>query len=523
MTVKEVHADLTIIGAGPTGLSLALLAQNLGLSVFIADKSATALQLGRADALNARTQQSLELMGVLDQLEPYGLKCNTSSTFANGEFISRQSHWWTGLKHCHRPNFLMIGQADIERALEAKLAIPVHRNSEATKIEEISIDGEDFVRTEFPNTVVISKYAVGADGSRSIVRSQLDIPFEGTKPNMIWHVLDTFLDTDFPVAPEIITFQVNGQARRSTCGSLNNLTLVDRERGMARFYVLFDDGQTRRPQSAVEEEIRKFLEPHRVDFRATEWFSTFEIKERVARTFFSPKRRIALAGDAAHVHAVNGGQGLNTGLADAFALAWRLNLATRGFPEVLESYETERRTSAVGIIDVAAKLVRSTVKTATEYVDLIERNAAYITGMGVNYEADTPVLQGAPAGIFVPGRRMPDVYFHEQSNSAGKRFYTIPSYGTFIVLSLGEVASWTPPADAAWARFVDSWRVSPAFSSEGQLGTGKSFARLSEDGGETAVDAGTAGYVVVRPDMYTGYAGEDPTGYFEGMFRGGFL
>ena len=149
---------------------------------------------------------------------------------------------------------------------------------------------------------------------------------------------------------------------------------------MARFYVLFDDGQTAKPQEAVEEEIRKFLEPHRVDFRATEWFSTFEIKERVARNYFSPKGCIVLAGDAAHVHAVNGGQGLNTGLADAFALAWRLNLALRGFPEVLESYETERRTSAVGIIDVAAKLVRSTVKTATEYVDLIERNAAYITG-----------------------------------------------------------------------------------------------------------------------------------------------
>ncbi|KAK8220809.1 putative monooxygenase [Phyllosticta capitalensis] len=511
MTVKEVHADLTIIGAGPTGLTLALLAQNLGLSVFIADKSATSLQLGRADALNARTQQSLELMGVLDQLEPYGLKCNTSSTFANGEFISRQSHWWTGLKHCHRPNFLMIGQADIERALESKLTIPVHRNHEATKIEELSIDGEDFVRTEFPNTVVISKYAVGADGARSIVRSQLNIPFEGTKPNMIWHVLDTFLDTDFPVAPEIITFQVNGQAR---------VSWIPRERGMARFYVLFDDGQTAKPQEAVEEEIRKFLEPHRVDFRATEWFSTFEIKERVARNYFSPKGRIALAGDAAHVHAVNGGQGLNTGLADAFALAWRLNLALRGFPEVLESYETERRTSAVGIIDVAAKLVRSTVKTATEYVDLIERNAAYITGMGVNYAAGTPALQGSPAGIFAPGRRTPDVYFHAQSNSSGQRLYTIPSYGKFIVLSLGDAAPWTPPADAEWPKFVDSWRVSPVAAAESQsAGNSQTFARMSEDGSEKTVDAGTVGYVVVRPDMYTGYAGEDPTGYFEGMFK----
>lgn len=78
---------------------------------------------------------------------------------------------------------------------------------------------------------------------------------------------------------------------------------------------------------------------------------------------------------------MNGGQGLNTGIADAFALVWRINLAVRGYPSVIESYETERLESAQKVIEVAAKLVRSTIKTAQEYVSLIERNASYITGM----------------------------------------------------------------------------------------------------------------------------------------------
>lgn len=108
------------------------------------------------------------------------------------------------------------------------------------------------------------------------------------------------------------------------------------------------------------------------------------VKERVASTFVSKERegRIFLAGDAAHVHAVNGGQGLNTGLADAFNLIWRIAFAAKGLggAALLKSYDEERRITAEGVIDVAAKLVRSTVKTALEYVDLIEKSAKFITG-----------------------------------------------------------------------------------------------------------------------------------------------
>src|SRR5207237_302050 len=113
------------------------------------------------------------------------------------------------------------------------------------------------------------------------------------------------------------------------------------------------------------------------------------VKERIASTFLSKsgEGRIILAGDAAHVHSVNGGQGLNTGIADAFALAWRLGLALKSTglsPEaernLMRSYDLERRKVAQRVISVAAKLVRDTVHTAKQYVATIERNAAYITG-----------------------------------------------------------------------------------------------------------------------------------------------
>lgn len=104
------------------------------------------------------------------------------------------------------------------------------------------------------------------------------------------------------------------------------------------------------------------------------------VKERLAKSYLSPGGRIVLAGDAAHVHAVNGGQGLNTGISDAFALVWRLYLGTKGYEALVKTYELERRHIAADVLSVAAKLVRSTLRTATEYVEIVEKNAAYITG-----------------------------------------------------------------------------------------------------------------------------------------------
>jgi phenol 2-monooxygenase (NADPH) len=109
----------------------------------------------------------------------------------------------------------MIGQPDIERALIAQLDTNIRRGVVVSDIEEVIESGEMGVRTHYDDRVVMSKYAIGSDGSKSFVRNRLQIPFEGAKPNMTWAVLDTFLDTDFPVCSEIISFEYDGQSRVS--------------------------------------------------------------------------------------------------------------------------------------------------------------------------------------------------------------------------------------------------------------------------------------------------------------------
>ena len=286
----------------------------------------------------------------------------------------------------------MIGQPIVEKVMADRLQGAVRHNEKVKTI----VEGDDFVEvTTESGYQVRSKYAVGSDGARSFVRNALGIQFTGTKPEMLWAVLDTYIETDFPVCPEIITFELEGQSR---------VAWIPRERGLSRFYVLLKGEVT---QALAEESIKQHLAPHKVDFLKTEWYSTFYgntltcsqsqelkltvgiVKERIADTFISKEGsgRIFLAGDAAHVHSVNGGQGLNTGISDAFGLAWRLALASHpeglapgAVDKILRSYDIERRNTARQVIDVAATLVRDTVHTAKQYVSTIQKNAGFITG-----------------------------------------------------------------------------------------------------------------------------------------------
>ncbi|KAK6225520.1 FAD monooxygenase [Colletotrichum tabaci] len=508
----DTQVDLTIIGGGPTGLLTGYLAERLGVSVCIIDSKQGPLELGRADALNARTQQSLEVVGILDDLIQQGITCNTSSTFADGDFKSRQSHWWTGLEHCFRKNFLMIGQPVVEKVLSERLRTPIGYGETVSTIAE---DADGVVVSTSKGRTIRSRYAVGADGARSTVRNSLGISFTGTKPEMVWAVLDTFLDTTFSVCSEIITFQLNGQSR---------VSWIPRERGMARFYVLLDGEIT---QAKAEASIREHMAPHRVDFVKTEWFSTFDVKERIAGTFVSRDGggRIVLAGDAAHVHSVNGGQGLNTGIADAFALAWRLagvltndGLSPDAADRLIRSYDVERRTVAQGVIDVAAALVRDTIKTAKEYVSTIERNAGYITGMGVAYDGTgSPLVHESSHGIWTAGRRCPDVLLAPVSGGEPKRLYELVSsqYGKHLVLRVGGQPGASRGAPSAGVRLFN---IKPQQTEEEtrttSTGAGDSPAELSSSTftAEWAADDDNF-TVVVRPDMYIGYVGQGDDGW----------
>lgn len=412
-------ADVVIVGAGPTGLMCAYLGQLCGMRVVIVDKSDGPLKVGRADALNARTLQLLELVDLFTALYPLGKICNTSSVWAQGQFISRQSSWWDELEGCFHKHFLMLGQSYLENMLDEKLGKLEAGIKRSTTIENIELKKESCLTTLSNGESIQSRYLIGADGSQSFVRHHFKIPFNIIRPQMVWAVIDGIIDTDFPKVPEIIVFQAE----------TSDVAWIPREENIDRFYVRMDT-----KNFSFEEAINKInhaMQPHTLRFKEIVWFSQFSVKESVAEKFFV-QDRIFLAGDACHIHSVNGGQGLNTGLADAFNLMWKLNMVMNfgATAELLQSYEDERRPVAQSVIESSGELVRSTKYSpngthAEDYVKIVQKRAGNITGMGIRY---------GDKGL--RGSRLFD--FEIFNGMIKTRIYSLLDYTKFTLLIFGD-------------------------------------------------------------------------------------
>lgn len=420
--MKNVSFDILIVGAGPVGLMCAYLARLCGLKVMIVDKSCGPLAVGRADALNARTLQLLEVSNLFGELYPFGKACNTSSVWSNGKFISRQSTWWNELEGCLHKHFLMLGQASIEKLLDGKLAQVGAAVRRATSVENIQIVADGCVIKLSNGEMIHSHYVIGADGSRSFVREHFQVAFQITRPQIVWAVIDGIVETDFTKVPEIIVFQTE----------TSDVAWIPREGDMDRFYVRMDTKDFSSEDAIAK--INHAIQPHKLRFKEIVWFSQFSVKESVAEKFRIQKR-VFLAGDACHIHSVNGGQGLNTGIADAFNLVWKLNMVINfDAPEdLLQTYESERKPVALSVVETSGELVRATKYSdrgthAQDYVKIVQKRAGNITGMGIRYDGD---------GLC--GQRLYD--FEVFDGNLRTRLYSLLDYTRFTLLIFGSVQS----------------------------------------------------------------------------------
>lgn len=409
------HTDIVIIGAGPVGLMCAYLARLCGLSVVIADKTSGPLEVGRSDAANARTLQLYEIAGLFEDLYPQGKYVNTSSVWADGKFVSRQSTWWEELEGCFHKHFLMLGQANIEQLLVQKLAEQGVSVKRACAVQDIQINERRCITTFANGDKVKSRYVIGADGSRSFVRNHFNINFDIIRPEIIWAVIDGAIESDFEKVPDIIVFQAETA----------DVAWIPREKDIDRFYIRMDKKEFSM-QDAIAR-INVAMAPRKLSFKRIDWFSQFSVKEAVAEKYFVHDK-VFLAGDACHVHSVNGGQGLNTGLGDAFNLIWKINMVMQhgASTDLLHTYEIERQAVARGVIDTSATLVRSTKFSdtnthATDYVKILEKRAGYITGMGVRY-----------AGDELRGNRLYD--FKIKQGGMVRRIYSLLDYSRYSLL-----------------------------------------------------------------------------------------
>jgi 2-polyprenyl-6-methoxyphenol hydroxylase-like FAD-dependent oxidoreductase len=354
----ERRGAVLIVGAGPTGLVLALTLARRGVRLRIVDKEPGPGEASRAMAVQARTLEFYAQLGIAEEVIADGVVMRRIHLRRGGREFGRLPISEIGDGLSLFPFVLCYPQDDHERLLVEKLreaGVEVEWNVELTGLEQTPDRVRATLRSPSGEETCDVEYLCGCDGAHSAVRRALGIEFPGGDYDDLFYVADVKIASGF---------DADGYANVSRDAFA--LMLPVRSSGMQRLIGIVPRELAGR-HDLTYEDIRDQVEPL-VGAHATQvnWFATYRVHHRVAERFRSG--RCFLAGDAAHIHSPAGGQGMNTGIGDAFNLAWKLAEVLRGraSASILETYEAER-------LPFARRLVATT-----------DRAFQWISGRGFN-------------------------------------------------------------------------------------------------------------------------------------------
>lgn len=336
--------DVLVVGAGPSGLTLAASLVSRGIATIVVDAQAAGSNTSRAAVVNARTLEVLEDVDVARRLVKEGIQAprftirDGSRTLIPVDFSVLPTAY---------PYSLMVPQSTTERLLLDRLTElggSVIRPKTLTTIEQ---DPDGVTAVFDDGDVLRARYAVGADGIRSTVREHAGIGFQGGVYDESFTLADVRLAGDAPV-DEVILFWAKA-----------GLTVVAPLPGGIHRIVAPVSEAPEEPTAAFVQQLldERGLGEGRMIVTDVVWGSRFRIHHRVADTYRAG--RLLLAGDAAHVHSPAGGQGMNLGIQDAVALADALVAVLAGAPDtVLDDYSAARRPIALGVVKMTDRLTR---------------------------------------------------------------------------------------------------------------------------------------------------------------------
>jgi len=343
--------DVLIVGAGPTGLVLALSLAKQGIRFRLIDEKSNPGEQSRAMVVHARTLEFYRQFGFGDKVVDLGVKSGAAHVRVNGRPIISVNFADMGGHISPYPFALAFPQDDHERFLVQQLKAVETHIAWNTKLASLKQGNNTVsVRLVGPNGATEETevtYLCGCDGAHSQVRTSLELGFGGGTYEQLFFVADVKIDSGFQ---QDLTINL---AKR-----VLTLLFPVRSSGMQRLIGLVPPEFSQREDLNFED-IRNQIEPQ-LDIRVTEinWFSRYQVHHRVADRF--RQGNAFLLGDAGHIHSPAGGQGMNTGIGDAMNLGWKLAhvIQKRANPSLLDSYETER-------IGFAHTLVASTDRAFT--------------------------------------------------------------------------------------------------------------------------------------------------------------
>jgi 2-polyprenyl-6-methoxyphenol hydroxylase-like FAD-dependent oxidoreductase len=499
--METTRTDVLIVGAGPTGLSLACQLIRYGVDFVILDQRETTTPHSKAVGVQARTLEIYEQIGLAEPLIAQGAVAVKGRMVVGGEVRGEIEFGELGKGLSPYPYVLIVEQGRHEKILHDFVKENGREVRWLTRLES-------FAQTDAGVSAVVkdadgagetveAKYLVGCDGAKSFVRHSLGLKFEGSTFERMFYVADVRLDwelshdavTIFLMRHNLLVFfPMTGEKQWRIVGTFPEEFAKDEGD------VLYEE---------IESQIKRDAELE-LDITGVNWFSTYKVHSRRVERF--SRGRCFLAGDAAHIHTPAGAQGMNTGIQDGYNLAWKMALALKGLAgeKLLDTYNEERLENAKNLLRTTDRMfqlaagpewlisfIRTNVFPAVAgYLFTLDTVKKFVfplvSQIGINYRHGSLSLHEGDGDFKVmAGDRMP--YFKVGGGSVYDGLRGPKCHLLAFTDEQGAVRTWDEETERRYADLVDFQTLPLGRQAAEAFGTGGPFE------------------VLLRPDNYVGY------------------
>ncbi|MGN6181949.1 MAG: FAD-dependent monooxygenase [Mucilaginibacter sp.] len=511
MPITETATKVLIAGAGPSGLMMAAQLLRYGIQPVIIDSKEGPTEYSKALAVQARSMEIYRQLGVVDKALAVGKEAKGVVINQEGKSTASLTLRDIGETETLYPYVFMYPQSKNERLLLDYLtqhACPVYWSSTLISFQQ-NVDKVSAViqQADGSKHTLTCDFLIGADGPHSTVRKKLQIPFKGSTYKQSFYLIDA--DTD-----------INEQHP-------DYVNLYLSRKGFAAFFPITDTNMRivgNLPPQLEDSDTVKYDEilPSLQEVMNTainkmdcNWFATYKLHHRMAEHF--RQQNCFLIGDAAHIHSPVGGQGMNTGLQDAYNLAWKLAGVINGNikPTILDTYAGERMPIARQLLrstDAAFNLVISKNWFAGLFKKLVvarllkklwksekirHKFFRLVSQIGINYRNSDISLHLSYGAQIKAGDRLPYIPIYDEKRERETDLHEWCSKPGFTLIILG--------------RFEEMFLFTAARWISQQYNGVLNFYYLPPSGKNLKVfeafqtDPHGQKAIIVRPDMYIGY------------------
>lgn len=522
-----MHTDILIVGAGPTGLTLAVDLARQGVAATLVEALPALPRQSRGKGLQPRTLEVLDDLGVVEAVLAHGSWRQEITLFKDRRRLARLA---AGLAEpgpdVPYPNIVMIPQWRTAEILRDRLVELGGTIRLGTRLDGFAADAAGVTATlvgpDGGRERVTARYLVGCDGGRSTVRRELGATFAGATRATQRYLLG---DVTVPGWEPAADGTVRSHAWFGSDGTFLGLAGLPGT-GQWQIGASIPPDDELDPSLATLQRLWDERTGHRhVRLADPTWLSNFQVNVRMVDAY--RHGRVFLAGDAAHVHPPTGGQGMNTGIQDAYNLGWKLGACLRGAaPGLLDSYESERLPVARGVLERSTDILDVVMSPNRAVAFAVQRVllpllglpalnralTARVSQIDVGYRGGPLAADGPARGRLRPGDRAPDASLVDAATGRGLRLFDVfrGTHCTLLLVGAAAARNLDPaalPADLRCCVIADSAGEGPA----GPVGDAGSVVRDHDRTFRRAYRAAPGTALLVRPDGYLAWRAVAPS------------